>query len=155
MNKATVPAISEKEHQEAEANIRFYSYTKPTEFDRKKVSVLLGKSDYIRGMIQVVTEGGENNLHYHSNVDAFWMIIKGKAKFYGPDNEVLGEVGEKEGLVIPRNARYWFESSGDEELEVLLVQAYVDPAIKNSGRTDSAPRKLVDAGSSPHLSAEV
>ena len=160
MNKATSPSksappISEREHQDAEANIRFYSYKKPAEFDRKKVSVLLGKSDYVRGMIQVVTEGGENNLHYHSNVDAFWMVMKGKAKFYGPNDEMLGEVGEKEGLVIPRNARYWFESSSEEELEVLLVQAFCDPAIKNSGRTDSAPRKLADAGASPHLSAEV
>lgn len=151
----TRETVSEERHQEAEANIRFYSYKKPTEFERKKVTILAGETDLIRGMVQVVKEGGENNLHYHANVDAFWMILRGRAKFYGPNDEVLGEVSQHEGLVIPRYARYWFESTGDEQLEVLLVQAKADPAIGNSGRTDSAPRKLADAGSSPQLSARV
>jgi mannose-6-phosphate isomerase-like protein (cupin superfamily) len=41
-----------------------------------------GQGDLVRGMIQVAKEGGENNLHYHANVDGFWMVLKGKAKFY-------------------------------------------------------------------------
>lgn len=151
----TKPVVTEEEHKEAEAAIRFFSYKKPTEFERKKVSVVLGQHGQVRGMIQVVKEGGENNLHYHWNVDAFWMVLRGRAKFYGPGDELLGEVGPQEGLVIPRNARYWFESSGDEQLELLLVQAFINPQEKGSGRTDSAPRKLADAGASPHLSAQV
>lgn len=156
MNKAMQPAPTESDHQAAEKNIRFFSYKKPEKFERKKVTILAGQTDLLRGMIQVVTEGGENNLHYHAKVDAFWMVLKGRAKFYGPNDELLGEVGPHEGLVIPRNARYWFESSSDEHLEVLLVQAFDQAGnTDNSGRTDAAPRKLEDAGASPKLTARV
>jgi len=155
MTSAQSSTVSEETHRAAEAAIKRYSYKTPTAFERKKTSVLLGKGEYVRGMIQVVKEGGENNLHYHANVDGFWMVLKGRAKFYGPGDALLGEFGPQEGLVIPRFARYWFESTGDEQLEILLVQAFSQPNAPNSGRTDSAPRKLADAGASPHLSAEV
>lgn len=148
--------VPEDTHLAAEAAIKRFSYAKPTDFERKKVSVMLGKGDLVRGMIQVAKEGGENNLHYHSNVDGFWMVIKGKAKFYGPGDTLISEIGPMEGLVIPRFARYWFESSGDEDLEILLVQAFAEGGKSlNSGRTDSSARKLADAGASPKYSAEV
>lgn len=155
MTLAEKSTVSEEQHRAAEAAIRRFSYTTPTKFERKKTSVDLGKGEYVRGMIQVVKEGGENNLHYHANVDGFWMVLKGRAKFYGPGDALIGEFGPQEGLVIPRFARYWFESSGEEQLEILLVQAYDGVSGHDSGRIDSSPRKIMDAGSSPHLSAEV
>ena len=145
--------VSEETHRAAEAAIKRYSYSTPTDFARQKVSVRLGKGELVRGMIQVVKEGGENNLHYHSNVDGFWMVLKGRAKFYGPGDVLLGEFGPQEGLVIPRYARYWFESSSDEQLEILLVQAFAQANLGDSGRTDSEPRKLADT--SPRFSAEL
>jgi len=147
--------VTEETHRAAEAAIKHFSYKKPTEFERKKVSVMLGQGDLVRGMIQVAKEGGENNLHYHANVDGFWMVLKGKAKFYGPGDALIGEIGPQEGLIIPRFARYWFESSGDEDLEILLVQAFDKSGLTLSGRTDAAPRKLADAGAGPRFSAEV
>jgi mannose-6-phosphate isomerase-like protein (cupin superfamily) len=155
MTTAQNSTVFEERHQAAEAAIKRYSYKKPTDFQRMKTSVLLGQGEYVRAMIQVVKEGGENNLHYHANVDGFWMVLRGRATFYGPGDEPLGEFGPQEGLVIPRFARYWFESSSAEQLEILLVQAFDQASAANSGRTDAAPRKLADAGASPHLSAEV
>ena len=152
---ANTSGVTEETHRAAEAAIKRFSYKKPTKFERKKVSVMLGQGDLVRGMIQVAKEGGENNLHYHANVDGFWMVLKGKAKFYGPGDALIGEIGPLEGLVIPRFARYWFESSGDEDLEILLVQAFDKSGQALSGRTDAAPRKLADAGAGPRFSAEV
>ena len=43
--------------------------------------------------IQVLREGGENNLHSHRYLDGFWMVLKGRVRFYGPDKAVLGEFG--------------------------------------------------------------
>jgi mannose-6-phosphate isomerase-like protein (cupin superfamily) len=140
------PEVTEEEHREAESRIVKFSYKKPTGFDRPKVTVRLGQTDVLRGHIQVIREGGENNLHYHSKVDGMFTVLKGRARFYGPGDELLGEFGPLEGIVIPRNARYWFESVGEEEAEIMLVQGFHEHGAEKSGRTDSAPRRLQDAG---------
>jgi mannose-6-phosphate isomerase-like protein (cupin superfamily) len=150
--------ITEEAHLEAEKRISKFSYQKPEEFDRVKVSVRLARSDLCRGFVQIVRkDGGETNLHYHSRVDAIWMVLKGRAKFYKPGDEVIGEFGPHEGLLMPRFARYWFECVSDEDLEIMLVQAFDQAGAKNSGRTDSAPRnpRLTDIGEFKHFSAEV
>ena len=52
------------------------------------------------------------------------MILKGRARFYGDGNTVLGDFGPYEGILVPRGFKYWFESSGDEDLEILQVEAF-------------------------------
>ncbi len=146
VTEQTKPEPTEQDHLEAEARIVKFSYKKPTDFDRPKVSVRLGQTDIIRGHVQVIRHGGENNLHYHSRVDAMFTVLSGKVRFYGPGDEVLGECGAMEGVIIPRNARYWFENMGEGDAEVMLVQSFAVPGADTSGRTDSSPRKLKDAG---------
>ena len=113
-------------HQEAERRMQSFRYAKPDSLgDANKGLVRLCGSDLMRGVVQVIVDGGENNLHYHEGMDSFWMVLKGRAKFYGPDDELVGEYGPFEGLVTPRGARYWFEkSSDDEDLELLQVASY-------------------------------
>jgi mannose-6-phosphate isomerase-like protein (cupin superfamily) len=150
------PQVSEDTHLAAEAAIKRFKYEKPAKYDRKKVSVRLAQGDLVRGMIQVAKEGGENNLHYHANVDGFWMVLSGKVRFYGPGDTLIAELGPREGLVIPRYARYWFENAGDEELEILLVQAFANGGQQlNSERIDASAPKLERAGAEPQFSAEV
>ena len=48
-----------------------------------KAIVQLAGSDIIRGRVQVVREGGENNLHSHRGMDGFWMVLAGRVRFYG------------------------------------------------------------------------
>ena len=56
----------------------------------------------IRGVVQIVKkDGGENNLHYHTNSDSLWMVLKGRIRFYGPNDEVIGEFGPQEGTITP------------------------------------------------------
>ncbi|MGE3245110.1 MAG: cupin domain-containing protein [Beijerinckiaceae bacterium] len=125
----------------AEAALAYqtFSYVKP-ELKRGKGIVQLAKSDIIRGRVQIVTEGGENNLHSHNGMDGFWMVLEGKVKFYGPGDVLIGEFGKHEGILIPRGAQYWFESSGDVPLEILQMAAF-EKGVKLE-RVDAAPRKL-------------
>jgi mannose-6-phosphate isomerase-like protein (cupin superfamily) len=116
-----------------------FSYAKP-ELRRGKGIVQLAQSDIIRGRVQIVSEGGENNLHSHRGMDGFWFVLSGKVKFYGPGDVLIGEFGKHEGILIPRGAEYWFESSGDEDLEILQMAGFVK-GVKVE-RIDAAPQKL-------------
>ncbi len=117
-----------------------FSYSKPEEQESAKAIVSLCQTDIIRGAVQIVREGGDNNLHSHTGMDGFWMVLKGRVRFYGPEDEILGEFGQHEGIVMPRNAQYWFESCGDDELELLQVVAF-DRDVRNE-RVDVNVRKL-------------
>lgn len=131
------------DHLEAETRIQAFRYEKPKKFSSGKASVRLCNSDVLSGLVQVVQDGGENNLHYHKTSDGFWLILGGRAKFYGPGDVELGEFGPHEGILIPRGARYWFERVGEEELEILRVGASSEIGAKNSGRTDASPQKFI------------
>lgn len=117
-----------------------FAYVKPGSQKMGKGIVSLCQTDIIRGAVQIVREGGDNNLHSHTGMDGFWMVLNGRVRFYGPGDEVLGEFGRHEGIVMPRNAQYWFESCGDEDLELLQVVAF-DRDVKNE-RVDASPQKF-------------
>lgn len=144
------PELTEEDHREAESKIVKFSYKKPEGWrERPKVTVRLCDTGLLRGHVQVLqAKGGENNLHYHSKVDGMFTVLSGSIKFYGPGDELIGEFGPLEGVVIPKNARYWFENTADTDAEVMLVQGFHEYGSVSSGRTDSSPRKIKDAGES-------
>lgn len=129
--------------EEAEKGIKSYRYTKPEGIGTKKARIELGRGGNIRGVVQVVKEGGENNLHYHTDADSLWMVLKGRVKFYGVGDKLLGEYGPHEGIITPAYSRYWFESSGDEELELLQIGAFSGPEVTSSGRTDCEDQRYL------------
>lgn len=97
----------------------------------------LGRTALIRGLVQTFKRGsGDRSLHYHSNTDSFWMVLKGRARFHGPNDETIGDFGPQEGAIMPAYARYWFENAGDDDLEMLQVTAFHDRDRKDAGRTD-------------------
>ena len=116
------------------------------ELQRGKQYIKLGRTDIMHANIQVLREGGENNLHSHRYLDGFWMVLKGRVRFYGPDKAVLGEFGSLQGIVIPRGVPYWFERVGDEEAEILQVESHAisipvdDQEILLKERVDHEPR---------------
>ncbi len=67
-------------------------------------------------------------------------MSKGRVKFYGPEDVLIGEFGPNEGTFTPAYSRYWFENIGDEDLELLQVSAFQSGAA-NAGRTDAAPQR--------------
>jgi mannose-6-phosphate isomerase-like protein (cupin superfamily) len=117
---------------------------KPQIVAKGKRTTELVRSDLIRANVQVVTDGGETNLHAHTGMDAIWVVLQGAATFYGKGedgqgNEVVGKLNKYQGILIPRPNPYWFESSGDEPLVILHVMAYQPGAVVK--RIDYTPRK--------------
>lgn len=140
-------------HEEAEAKVTTFSYAKPDGVTSGKGRVELARSERMRGVVQIVKKnGGENNLHYHTNSDSLWMVLKGRVRFYGPGDEVIGEFGPSEGTITPAYSRYWFENAGEGELELLQVSAIHDRQDKTTGRTDVAPQRY-RVGSSQRFTA--
>ena len=105
---------------------RPFAYVRP-ELERSKHVVMLARTDRMLAAVQVLRSGGENNLHAHPNQDGFWMVLKGRVRYYGEGDVLLGSFGPMEGILIPRGSKYWFESEGDEVLEILQVQAFEVP----------------------------
>jgi mannose-6-phosphate isomerase-like protein (cupin superfamily) len=130
-------------HAKADALATTFGYLKPEAFSSARAAIKLAETDHLRARVVVLKPGmGENNLHYHTRSDSFWMVIRGKAAFYGPGDELIGEFGPMEGTTTPRFFRYWFENAGADDLEMLHVFAHAEPGIEQkTGRTDAAPRK--------------
>lgn len=130
-------------HEHADEIATTFSYAKPGAFDAARAAIKLAETDLLRARVVVLKTGqGENNLHYHTGSDSFWMVIKGKAAFYGPGDELIGEFGPMQGATTPRYFRYWFKNAGEEDLEMLHLFAHAEPGMgQKTGRTDAAPRK--------------
>jgi mannose-6-phosphate isomerase-like protein (cupin superfamily) len=111
----------EAHHRDAEARIQTFSYRKPEGDGDVKQFASLFRSDLIRLNVQIVKEGGENNLHYHTGGDNCWMVLRGAARFYGVGDKLLGEFHQNEGILLPGGSRYWFEKIGSEDLEILQI----------------------------------
>jgi mannose-6-phosphate isomerase-like protein (cupin superfamily) len=137
------------------SHARPITYQRPELSSGKKI-VKLCRTDRMIGAIQVLTRGGETNLHSHAHADGLWFVLSGRVRFYGPEDAVIGEYGRYEGVLIPRECPYWFEAVGDEIAELLQVEAF-DKAIPDdktlfADRTDYTPRvrtesTMVDAAS--------
>jgi mannose-6-phosphate isomerase-like protein (cupin superfamily) len=118
--------------------IRPIKYERPAVLDQPKVTVSLVGSELLRVGVQVVQpKGGETNMHAHPALDSTWLVLRGKAKFYGYGDSLIGEAGPNEGVFIPKGVPYWFEASSDEPLEILHITAR-DPNARNE-RVDYAP----------------
>lgn len=102
-----------------------FTCDRPTE-DREKVMNMLCLSDLLEADIQLVREGGANNLHYHTGQDGFFLVLDGSARFYDENEDVIAELDEREGILIPHGFRYWFEKAGDEPAEILHVAGVSD-----------------------------
>jgi mannose-6-phosphate isomerase-like protein (cupin superfamily) len=129
MSDATAMTAEQKEasHRAAEAKIATFDYRKPADAtDRdgepvvKQIANLM-RGDLMRLNVQIVKQGGENNLHYHTGGDTVWMVLKGAARFYGIGNKLLGELGPHGGILLPGGSRYWFEKIGSDDLEILQI----------------------------------
>lgn len=91
--------IEEKEafHRKAEARITTFRYTPPEQSKWTKDVIPLAKTPLLKVFMQVVREGGENNLHYHTASDTTWMVLKGGGRFYGVGDVLLADLGPNEG----------------------------------------------------------
>jgi quercetin dioxygenase-like cupin family protein len=131
-------------HREAESRIEPFKFVRPdVDLGGAKGVHYLCASDILMATVQMIPEGGDNVLHYHPGADGFWMVLKGKLRFHGPDG-MIGEYGPNEGLLMPRNARYWFETADPKvEVHLLYVTALTEkkPANFRVALGESKPGK--------------
>ncbi|MDJ0687561.1 MAG: cupin domain-containing protein [Xenococcaceae cyanobacterium MO_188.B32] len=88
-----------------------------------------GRSDYTLARtkamsirIKCYAQGGENALHTHPGQDHTFIVMAGKAKFYGVDGQVT-ELTRNQGILIPEGFYHCFSSCGDEPLVMLRISA--------------------------------
>jgi mannose-6-phosphate isomerase-like protein (cupin superfamily) len=93
--------------------------------------------------VQVIAGGGETNLHAHKGNDAIWFVLQGAAAFYTTDDRLVATVRKNEGIVVPHEAPYWFESASEENLVVLRFGANVPD--RSNERIDYTPTKVTQA----------
>ncbi|MBL8551315.1 MAG: hypothetical protein JNJ73_15120 [Hyphomonadaceae bacterium] len=136
-------------HEAAEAEIFMFGYTKPEATKRPKQNTWLVRRPHMSFVIQCVRDGGENNLHYHTNSETAWFVLRGRARFYGPDEKVYGEIGAMEGILMPGGARYKFNKVGDEDLEIAQMVAVHQVGDRKERINVEAHREWM--ADSPHL----
>ena len=102
MSDTKINQTSEIDHDAAEAAIQKFRFKAPETYSGRKAIVKLCSNERTAVAVHVLGDGGENNLHYHSNVDITWMVLKGRARFYGAGDEIRGEFGPTEGMLRSR-----------------------------------------------------
>ena len=129
----------------------------PPPAEQGKTIVWLARTDRLIADVQVLMDGGETNLHSHSHLDGFWMVLSGRVRFYGEGDTLIADLGKHEGVLLPRGTKYWFESVGAEPLEILQIEASDKAIITNqelmADRTDYTPPRR-DAAKTRHLQAD-
>lgn len=156
LEKKSVDRFKSLEPGKVENKITAFTYRKPEVLKGPRGITTLAKSDIMYAGVQVIRSGGEQEAHSHAGMDGLWFVLKGRCRFYGANNEMVLEAGPHEGVFVPRNVEYWFESVGDDVLELLQVEA-IDKSVKNTQTRYSKPKtdtlevfdnagKLIDEG---------
>ena len=124
-------------HLAGEARMKSFRYERP-EQDAVKTIAWLVKDPQFTVAVQVVKDGGENNLHYHTNASQVYFVIAGNVRFNGVREKVISELGPLQGIFVPAGARYWFEKTGSDDLQMLQIVARTGA---KSERLDIEPQK--------------
>ena len=82
----------------------------------------LASTDLLKLRVKVYAEGGENGLHTHQDEDHAFVVMQGQATFHD-ENDAATVVNQYEGIMLPRGAFYYFQSTGTENLVLLRVGA--------------------------------
>jgi mannose-6-phosphate isomerase-like protein (cupin superfamily) len=104
------------------------------EFEGVKKTWQVCNSDLMKVQVQVVKNGGENNLHTHTGEDAFWYVISGAVKSHKATKR---SVNIKRRRLMARGYKYWFESVAKTRNPRVTAK---DQNIDNK-RVDLSPQK--------------
>jgi mannose-6-phosphate isomerase-like protein (cupin superfamily) len=69
----------------------------------------------------------------HPNEDHTFVVLQGKAKFYGPNHETR-LIGNNEGVLLPHGTFYWFKATSDEPLVMVRIGAGAFDGVDRHGR---------------------
>jgi mannose-6-phosphate isomerase-like protein (cupin superfamily) len=91
-----------------------------------RTNVPVAGTDLLKLRVKVYAEGGENGLHTHQDEDHAFIVLQGQATFHD-ENDTPTIVNQYEGILLPRGAFYYFQSTGDENLVLIRVGAGREP----------------------------
>ena len=83
---------------------------------------VLAATDLLKLRVKVYAEGGENGLHTHLDEDHAFVVLEGQATFHDEQGNST-VVNRYEGIMLPRGAYYYFQSTGDTNLVLLRAGA--------------------------------
>jgi mannose-6-phosphate isomerase-like protein (cupin superfamily) len=105
-------------------------------------SALLAATDRMWVNLKTYAEGGENTLHGHPNEDHVFIVLQGKAVFFGPEGESV-IFSQNEGIMLPRGCTYYFHADESEPLVLLRVGCVYDADKTPWGRVDRVGKPLL------------
>ncbi len=124
----------------------------PPELVSGKKGTYVVRSDITSIEVQAAATGGETNMHAHTGLDGTWYVVSGRVRFYTGDadrDELIAELGPREGVFIKRSTPYWFECVSEDNLILLHVAAKAQSEINkrinynDKGRPDLRPAPVV------------
>jgi mannose-6-phosphate isomerase-like protein (cupin superfamily) len=140
MNAKQFAALSPEEreafHRSMEERVAVHAFVSPEPTGMSKDITPIVKSDLLNVIVQTVREGGENKLHYHLSSETTWLVLRGRAQFFGPEKKLIAELGPLESIFLPGGCRYAFTKVGPEDLDILQIGAVDhrdDPALSAAG----------------------
>jgi mannose-6-phosphate isomerase-like protein (cupin superfamily) len=95
-------------------------------------SDLRSRTEMLSVLIKVYAEGGENRMHAHPDEDHSFIVLEGEATFHLENDDNVRVVKPYEGVMLPRGASYWFQSSGESNLVMLRVGAQLPGTPKRA-----------------------
>lgn len=105
-------------------------------------SALVAATDRMWVNLKTYAQGGENTLHAHPNEDHVFIVLQGKAVFFGPDGESV-TFSRNEGILFPRGCSYYFHADEEEPLVLLRVGCVYDTSKPPWGRIDRDGKPLL------------
>lgn len=112
--------------QAAEDKVHSFAFVVPDiEAPSGRINGYLAKTNSCGATILVLRDGFRTPHHYHPNQDGIWVVLKGRVRFYGGNDErITGEFGPYEGIMQPENSRYSFEAVGRDEAWLMQIAGY-------------------------------
>jgi mannose-6-phosphate isomerase-like protein (cupin superfamily) len=89
--------------------------------DSGRTTDMRSRTDNLTVTMKVYAEGGENAMHHHTNEDHAFIVLEGEATFHFETDDNIKVVKRYQGVMLPRGANYWFQSSGDVNLVMVRV----------------------------------
>jgi mannose-6-phosphate isomerase-like protein (cupin superfamily) len=82
----------------------------------------LAKTEHMTVGLNYYTPGRKNKLHTHPGEDHTFVVMDGEATFYNKEHQP-SVLRKGEGIMLPENHYYYFQSTGDRPLALFRVSA--------------------------------
>jgi mannose-6-phosphate isomerase-like protein (cupin superfamily) len=82
-------------------------------------SWVLSDTNELSVKLESMPAGTKEKLHFHSNAQQFFFILKGTATFYLKNDKSI--VNEQQGLSVPHKTKHFIANETSEKLDFLVI----------------------------------